>query len=586
MLKKKNAVVLLVPGFPVDEQDTTCIPFLQQFCLAFIKTRPEIELRVISFQYPFKRGNYTWHGINVYSASGRSKKINRGLTWIRVYNEFGKIKRECNVTIVNSFWMTECAFVGQWLTQLHHVRHIVYLIGQDALKTNRYLPFINFRKMEIIGSSKILVKRFYETTGYWVYHIIPSGIDMDKIKPNPAERPIDIVGVGALTPLKGYLLFPELINELKKDFPEIKACLIGKGEQNDAIQAKIKEYNLENNLELLGEVQHKDVFTYMQKSKILLHTSSYEGQSTVITEALACGLMVVCFDIGRTEVKDRISVCKDTGEMLLKLRELLSSQHTYEPVISFTNEEMVKEFFKVYENTLSDMGTGFSSDSFYNSVAAEYNDRMNSDAQNGKTRKIVAEYFASTVKGKNVLDFGGGTGSDLEWLTTHGFNVWFCEPSIGMRDVAMKSHAQRSEIHFSDNANTDFRQWNATTFPQKFDGILANFAAINSIDNIQFLFQKLNEIIAPGGHIIATLLDTTNYGIIKHYVKNFLSAYAKNDSPVLITQHAGIRHSAYLHTSEKLRKALKPNFSSIKIEAIPGSGFMLLHCQKSISDGK
>jgi len=69
MVKKKKAVVLLVPGFPADEQDSACMPFLQQFCLAFLRIRPDIELRVLSFQYPYKKGYYLWNGINVYCAA-------------------------------------------------------------------------------------------------------------------------------------------------------------------------------------------------------------------------------------------------------------------------------------------------------------------------------------------------------------------------------------------------------------------------------------------------------------------------------------------------------------------------------------
>jgi hypothetical protein len=166
MPEKKKAVVLLVPGFPANEHDTTCMPFLQQFCLSFLKVCPDIELRVISFQYPFKRGHYLWNGIKVYSAAGKSRKFNRLLTWMRVNIQFLNIKKSHTVAVINSFWMTECAFVGQWLVRLFNSRHVVYVIGQDALKRNRYLPWINFSKMEIIAMSESLVNHFYEATGF------------------------------------------------------------------------------------------------------------------------------------------------------------------------------------------------------------------------------------------------------------------------------------------------------------------------------------------------------------------------------------------------------------------------------------
>jgi len=349
MVKKKKAVVLLVPGFPADEQDSACMPFLQQFCLAFLRIRPDIELRVLSFQYPYKKGYYLWNGINVYCAAGRSRKYNRVLTWLNIFVQFLKIKGEYNVTVINSFWMTECAFLGQWLVQLFKIKHVVYVIGQDALKSNKYLPLINFSKMKTIAMSQALVNRFYDSTGFKISQIIPAGIDPDKIKATEKKRTIDVLGVGALIPLKNYLLFTELLNELKRDLPEIKACIIGKGEQAQVIKEAIKAYGLENNLEMLGEVPHSDVFSYMQQSKILLHTSEYEGQSTVIMEALANGLSIVCFDIGRVHVDGRIWACTSKEEMYRKLKELLSVKQTFEPLILLTNDDMVRAFLKVYE---------------------------------------------------------------------------------------------------------------------------------------------------------------------------------------------------------------------------------------------
>ncbi len=349
MVGKKKAVVLLVPGFPANEKDTTCMPFLQQFCLSFLRVRPDVELRVISFQYPFKKGYYVWNGVKVYCAGGESHKYNRFLTWIKVSLQFYKIERELDISVINSFWMTECAFVGQWFSRMFKIRHVVYVIGQDAIKTNRYLPLINFSSMEIIAMSENLVSRFYDATGFKIKHVIPAGVDIDKIKSNEIERIIDILGVGALIPLKNYLLFTEIIKDLKKDFPEIRSCIIGRGEQEKLIKENIKVLELESNLKLMGEVPHKDVFSFMQKSKIFLHTSSYEGQSTVIMEALASGLNIVCFDVGRVHAEGKIWICKDKMEMLVKLKGLLSSLLTYEPVVLLTNDDMVRAFFKVYE---------------------------------------------------------------------------------------------------------------------------------------------------------------------------------------------------------------------------------------------
>ena len=348
MGEKKKTVALLVPGFPANEADTTCIPFLQQFCLAFVRTRPDIELQVISFQYPFSKGDYLWNGIHVYCAGGNQHKYNRLLTWTRVFIQLLKIRKKDELVIINSFWMTECSLVGQWFARLFNIKQIACIAGQDALVTNKYLPFINFKKLEVIALSENLVNTFYKSTGFKIQHIIPSGIDISKVKPTNEKRTIDILGVGALTQLKNYSLFIELLNDLKKYRPDIKACIIGKGEQRDLLKEKIKSCGLAHTIELSGELPQETVLTYMQKSKILLHTSSYEGQSTVMMEALACGLSVVCFDVGRVHIEDRIIACTDRDDMLNTLKNLLSTTLSYEPLILQTNDDMAKGFLNIY----------------------------------------------------------------------------------------------------------------------------------------------------------------------------------------------------------------------------------------------
>ena len=64
---------------------------------------------------------------------------------------------------------------------------------------------------------------------------------------------------------------------------------------------------------------------------------------------------------------------------------------------------------------------------YYDNFSLKYNDTLNSNYINTKIRDEVKQYFLKNVKGKYVLDFGGGTGKDVEWLTNNGFTVYFCE---------------------------------------------------------------------------------------------------------------------------------------------------------------
>src|SRR6185312_2634722 len=182
------------------------------------------------------------------------------------------------------------------------------------------------------------------------------------------------------------------------------------------------------------------------------------------------------------------------------------------------------------------------SNPFYDSVAHDYNDHMSSDSRNERIRMEVANYFQAVAKRKYVMDFGGGTGADSDWLLKNGYEVCFCEASAGMRNEAINLYENRiksGQITFLDNSQTDFRLWNADAFPKKFDAILANFCVFNHIADTGLLFSNLSSILNNGGHIVALMLDTTAAGIAKYHLKNFIRSRIKNKAPTLTIQYSG-----------------------------------------------
>ncbi len=348
MAEKKKAVVILTPGFASDEKDTTCIPVLQQYVSAFFAARPDVKLYVLAFQYPSAKGWYKWNNIDVYSAGGKGSFYFRVFTWMYVLKELKRIAKQNDIGVIHSYWLTECTLIGQRFARKNKIKHIAYAIGQDVLKENKYLRLLNFSQISVVAMSESIANRCSNLTNRKVAAIIPAGIDIKSIPLTTEPRTIDIIGVGALIQLKNYSLFIDIIDNLKKDIPGIKAIIIGKGIQEQMLKEEIGRRDLEENIQLVGEKPHKEIFSFINRSKIFLHTSNYEGQSTVIMEAISLGLPVVCFDVGRVD-NEKIKVCKDKDEMVSKLRELLSQKIDYSPAIALTTEDTVREFIKIYE---------------------------------------------------------------------------------------------------------------------------------------------------------------------------------------------------------------------------------------------
>jgi glycosyltransferase involved in cell wall biosynthesis len=331
-MTNQNHIVILTPGFAKNESDTVCIPALQLYLRNYIQRFPEDTLSVLSFEYPYFKGIYSWNNITVYSCGGSNSRLKRPLTLWRARSFLNQIHRKQPISFLHSFWLSECSVVGQKFSRTHNIPHITTIMGQDALETNSYIN----KRSELLTDPIIALSHnhsniFHASSGIKPSGVIPWGINHtefpSRVKNEGApDFAYDIIGVGNLTKLKNYELFIDCINSIKSDFPELKVGIIGIGPQHDLLQEKINQLDLSRNLILLGGKTRAEVLSIMAKSRVLLHTSSYESFGYVFSEALASGAAVVSFDVGWAAPSDQWRVAKNTEEMINSLKDLLSKK--------------------------------------------------------------------------------------------------------------------------------------------------------------------------------------------------------------------------------------------------------------------
>ena len=124
------------------------------------------------------------------------------------------------------------------------------------------------------------------------------GVDPGNYEELPAERNTDIVGAGSLNQIKSYPGFLEVVAAVIREFPLIRCRIIGEGVESGHIRQLIRENGLEKNVVLTGSLDYGSTQKELCAAKILLHTSKFEGQGMVITEALAAGAYVVSYPVG------------------------------------------------------------------------------------------------------------------------------------------------------------------------------------------------------------------------------------------------------------------------------------------------
>lgn len=128
--------------------------------------------------------------------------------------------------------------------------------------------------------------------------IIPNGIDIAQfVQASGAairsefgirEGQLVIVQVGRLMPVKNQVRSVKIADALKQSGVDFKLLLVGSGPEHSCIEILIKEFNLGEQVEMLG--LRSDIPEVMAAADVMLMPSIYEGFGVVLLEAQATGL--------------------------------------------------------------------------------------------------------------------------------------------------------------------------------------------------------------------------------------------------------------------------------------------------------
>ena len=142
--------------------------------------------------------------------------------------------------------------------------------------------------------------------------------------------------VSRLTQQKQPEHLVDIYYKLKQAGIKEKLYFIGDGEKKEIIKQKIKEYNLEDDIILLGQIENP--YPFFKNAKLFVHTAKYEGLPTVLLESLALGTPVVSYDcptgprdiLGKNNEYGELISLNDKDMFVEKVLELMNSKKKYE----------------------------------------------------------------------------------------------------------------------------------------------------------------------------------------------------------------------------------------------------------------
>jgi len=352
MKNNPPVLVILTPGFPENENDTSCLPFLQSLIRTINKDFSHIKIIVLSFQYPYNSNEYLWHNNVIIPFGGKNKgKLSRRFLWFRVWRKLKKINEENNLIGLFSLWFGECALIGNRFGKKYKIRHCCWIAGQDAKKNNKFAAKINQDSKDLVAISDFIADEFFKNYLIKPQHVIPNGIEKELFQNKSYERTIDVLGAGSLIPLKRYDLFINCIAGLRQTIPNIYSVIAGKGTEDFFLRKKIIELKLQNNIFLNGEMAHENLLLLMQQTKIFLHPSRYEGFSMVCLEALYAGCHVISFCQPMNIDISHWHIVQTKEEMIEKAREILSEHDVdYERIMPYSIEETATSIVQLFQH--------------------------------------------------------------------------------------------------------------------------------------------------------------------------------------------------------------------------------------------
>jgi glycosyltransferase involved in cell wall biosynthesis len=170
--------------------------------------------------------------------------------------------------------------------------------------------------------------------------VIPNGVDVEKFRPiNVAKEKNTIFFLSLLDEFHQYKGLDYLLKALikvKREIPDIKLIVGGKGVLLDHYTNLANEYGLKDNVEFHGLIPDEKIVEYYNKCSVFVLpsiSSKQEGFGIVVLEALACETPVISTEIvgAAADVKKSKSGIiippKDVDELADAIITMVSDDH-------------------------------------------------------------------------------------------------------------------------------------------------------------------------------------------------------------------------------------------------------------------
>lgn len=155
------------------------------------------------------------------------------------------------------------------------------IIGGKVL--HKTLDIFDIIFVEHSLQSELIINTFSSIKAYFL--TMPKLIDWSEVPTSETDKQYDICNVGQFIPRKNQIALAELMGS-------VSMVLIGDGPEMDRVKSCSLNYP---DVLFTGKLPRSQVYGFMAQSRLMVHTSTYEGLPRVSVEAFACGTPLLAF---------------------------------------------------------------------------------------------------------------------------------------------------------------------------------------------------------------------------------------------------------------------------------------------------
>lgn len=174
----------------------------------------------------------------------------------------------------------------------------------------------------------------------------------------PADSHV-LLFAGRIEGAKDPLLLADVFSRVCRAEPRARLVVIGTGDLQPAMEARLKECGVAQNVRFLGMQPQRSISQWMAVAKLLVLTSAFEGMPRIVMESLGSGLPVVSTDVGEVKrvVKNDSSgaVCADrsadtiASAILVSLSNpMLTSENCVAAIHDYTAQRVLSRIYQSY----------------------------------------------------------------------------------------------------------------------------------------------------------------------------------------------------------------------------------------------